>query len=503
MKFLFARYFWLYVFFAFLFAGAVWLGWLTAGSADGPTLDSAMVATGDVIQSVTVSGKVEVQEIARLGFPVTGTIQAVYKEAGQMVDAGEVIASLTNDSLVAEYNAARERVRLYTEQKAALLRGAKDEERIVASREVAVAENALAKTITEYDKAISNAWRTLLTADIQAYPEKDDVDDVPPTISGNYLCNQAGVYRLELFKSAAQAGFSYRLSGMATGTFAGNVVTPDPLGDCGLYIQFDNDEVYRDAVWVIEVPNKRGAGYVALQNAYELLLTQKETAVQYAERELAVAKSSESVVNAIAGSEELAQADAAIAEAKEQLSIYSARIDDYTIRAPFAGLVSAVAMKVGEPAGLHHTVTVVNEGGFDLKAKVPEIDITKVREGAAVSVVFDAAKAVPYRGVITFVSPVSTDISGVSYYDAYISLEQAPDWMREGLNADVTIIAQEAAGVLTLPKRYVLEDAQGAWVLRHTGQGIEKVRVELGIVGSNDVVEVHNLPVGTVVILPE
>ncbi|MCA9358270.1 HlyD family efflux transporter periplasmic adaptor subunit, partial [Candidatus Kaiserbacteria bacterium] len=165
-------------------------------------------------------------------------------------------------------------------------------------------------------------------------------------------------------------------------------------------------------------------------------------------------------------------------------------------------LVSAVAMKVGEPAGVQHTVTIVNEGGFDLKAKVPEIDITKVKEGASVEVVFDAETNTAFVGVVTFVSPVSTDVSGVSYYDAYISLDQAPEWMREGLNADVMIVADKLTNALVLPARYIGTDAQGSWVLRQTEQGIEKVRIETGLVGTNDTVEVYNLSVGTTVLLP-
>lgn len=502
MRLLFARYFWWYSLLLLLFIAAAWFGWMTAGTAAGPALDRVPVTRGEVVKSVTVSGRVEAKEIARLGFPVSGTIQAVYKEAGQSVESGEVVASLTSDSLVAEYNAARERVRLNRERKAELLRGAKSEERVVAAREVSVAEVALQKIILEYDKAISNAWHDLLTTDIRAYPEKDDVDDVPPVVSGNYLCNEPGVYRLELFASAAQAGFSYRLTGMATGTFPGNVTTPDRLGDCGLYIQFDNTEVYRDAAWIIEVPNKRGNGYVALKNAHGLLLTQKETAVAFAEQELAVAQGVEQVVNAGAGSEEVAQANAAIAEASEQLMLYEAKIADYTIRAPFSGLISAVDMKVGEPAGLKHTVTIVNEGGFNLKAKVPEIDITKVKEGAEVTVVFDAETNQVFTGMVTFVSPVSTDVSGVSYYDAYISLAQAPSWMREGLNADVSIIADKHTDAIVLPKRYIGTDPQGSWVLKQTEQGVEKVPVTTGLVGTNDMVEVLNLSVGTLVVLP-
>ena len=74
--------------------------------------------------------------------------------------------------------------------------------------------------------------------------------------------------------------------------------------------------------------------------------------------------------------------------------------------------------------------------------------------------------------------------------------------MREGLNADVMIVADKLTNALVLPARYIGTDAQGSWVLRQTEQGIEKVRIETGLVGTDDTVEVYNLSVGTTVLLP-
>lgn len=503
MKILFAKYFWGYCVLLLLTAGVLWFGWVTlTNHTNASVTDVMVVEQGDIKQSVTVSGRIEAKQIARTGFPVVGTIQQIYKSAGEAVEEGEVIASLTSDSLVAEYNAARERVRFYEEQREALLRGANQEERAVAATKVAVAEAALEKTTREYDKAVSNAWQEMLTNDLRAYPEDKSNNDVPPTLSGNYLCEQEGIYRLDLFQSNAQSNLSYKVSGLATGTYAANIKTPERLGDCGLYIQFDAVERYQNKGWLIEVPNKRSVSYVAYRNAYELLLTQRAAAVAYAEQELAVAKKNEQVVNVEPEPAAVAQADAAIAEAREQLALRAALINDYTIRAPFPGLVSTVDMKVGEVAGAPHTITVVKENSYDLKIRVPEIDITKVKENAVTEVVFDASPSNVYRGRVTFISPVSTDVSGVSYYDAYVSLDVSPEWLREGLNADVTIIVDSVSGVSVLPKRYIMSDDLGAWVLRHTEQGAAKVRVKIGLQGTDNRVEILDLPVGTSVLLP-
>lgn len=464
--------------------------------------EKATVAIGDVAQIITVSGKIEAKQLSRLGFPVTGTIQHVYKSAGDTVTEGEIIASLTSDALVSEYNAARERVNYFEQVKQQLVKGPTHEERGVAKRNVQIAEIKLKNAQAEYEQAIKNAHQNLLSTDLTAYPTNISNKNTPPVISGNYLCDKEGTYLLSLFPSSAPSGYSYYLSGLEGGTHSANIDTPSPLGECGLYILFATAERYQRDVWIVSIPNRRSPSYVTLKNAYDLLVTQRDAAISSASEALALAKDSEHLLLAPTTEETLSQAESNVAEARARLAQSEARIADYTIRAPFSGIVTNVDMKVGEPASPTHTVTVAFEGLYNLKARIPEIDITKVSIGNPVNVTFDASPDESFSAIVSFISPISSEVGGVAYYDAHITLTTTPTWLREGLNADIKIESQRRASVPVLLKRFMVATPTGNFVLQKNGQTSTRIPVTTGLIGTDGLVEVLNLPVGSEVLLP-
>jgi multidrug efflux pump subunit AcrA (membrane-fusion protein) len=503
MRFLFAKNFLWYLILLIIGGGALWYGYTEYSLRSNPVVrESATVTLDSVSQSITVSGKVEAKQVARLGFPVTGSIKQVLRTEGDTVNEGDIIASLTNDSVVAEYNAALEQVRFQTETREQLINGATPENRIVAETNIAVAKAALAKATAEYDTLVENARQTLLSNDLTAYPVDPINDDVPPTISGNYLCEAEGVYRLSLFGSGVLSGRSYTLTGLSTGTFAANTDTASPLGTCGLFIQFSASETYRLSDWVVEVPNKRSPTYVTVKNAYELAKTQRTTAIKAAEEAVTLAENSRDALIATPTREAIAQANANIAAAEARLTAIEARIADYTIRAPFPGVVTSVDMKVGEAVGPNHTVTIVYEGDYELKARIPEIDIKKVELTDAVTVIFDADPDTAFPATISFISPLSSDVSGVAYYDAIITLTNPPDWLREGLNADVIIENDVRLSVPTIPKRFLITEGDDTYVLVPAGATTTRQRVTTGLIGTDGHVEVVDLPIGTTVLQP-
>ena len=502
MRWLFMKKFWLFVFALSIILAGAGLGYMQHMLPSDRVVESTTVSLGTIVQTVIASGKIDVDQLTRLGFAVPGTIQQVYFSVGDQVAAGDVIASLTSDALVAEYDAVLERVRAAKEQRAELLRGAPMEERAVAEKSTEVAVAALASISLEYEQAIRNARQQLLSNDLRAYPVDVTNDDTPPSISGSYLCEEEGLYLLSLFGSRADANVSYVLSGLGSGKYPGNKTTPEPLGDCGLYIQFDAAEAYRSTDWQVPVPNKRSPSYVMLQSAYDLLVAQRDAALQSAQEELALAEENERLVNAGPVTEVLAQATAWVAEAESSLAQQAARIADYTIRAPFAGVVSEVAMRVGEPAGLGQTVTIVQEGEYELLVQVPEIDITKVMVGDRASVIFDAEPTVEYLATVSCVSPVSTDVTGVSYYETTVMLDTEPVWLREGLNADVRIEVERIEDVLVLPDRYVVKTGTTSLVWVDDGVSVQQQVVSLGVKGSDGLVEIEGVPVGARIVLP-
>lgn len=502
MKILFSRYFLLYLCLFALVIGGTWYIYKIYLLPPAAAVETAVVTEADLTRTVFVSGKVDSKTTSKLSFPIGGTIQKIYKSVGDSVFGGEIVASLTDDTLVAQYNAALAEVQYLELTRQELKRGPTQETRAVADTTVSAAEIALEKTKVEYAQLVTNAKNSLLSSGLEALPADPYNDNIPPIISGSYLCAADGMYTLKLYRSNSQTDLSYILSGLETGTFTAPTDGPTPLGKCGLSIQFAAAQQYKPADWVVHIPNTRGANYVSLQNTYQLAKTQEAGAIKTASEALKLAENNRDALIAPPNKESLGQVDANIAKAKSLLALQEARVADYTIRAPFTGIVTNVDMKVGESATANQTLTVVQEGNYELKALIPEIDITKVTVGDEALITFDALPAEQLTASISFISPLSTEIGGVAYYDAVILLHNSPIWLREGLNADITIQTEKKLRVPSLPQRFIKSNSSGFEVQVLTNGISHPVEVQTGFQSTNGEVEILNLPLGTTVELP-
>lgn len=470
--------------------------------ANNAGIDTYVAEPGLIKETVSVTGKVDTVSVTRLGFSVHGIIQHIYKKEGDFVNKGEVIASVATTSLVAEYNAAYSNVEYFRQRREELIEGAIVEERGRSQSAVALANAERDLIVNTYEQLIKNAKKSLLSNDLKAYPIDSANDDIPPEISGNYVCEAEGKYILQLYASNAPSNYSYVLSGLESGTYSANVDTSDTLANCGLYIKFDNTEVYKSSGWEIPIPNTRSANYVTLQNDYNRLQAEYAAKIKVVEEAVRLAQSENQVVEAVPTATRVRQADAHYSQALSELARVDAIISDHIIKAPFSGVVSKVAMKLGEVASPEHTVTVIDAGDYVIKALVPEIKIVGIDTGQQAEVYFDAAPEELIMGQVTFISPVSKNIGGVSYYETHIELQESPDWIREGLNADIEIVLNVKSAAVSIPQRYIIEENNEKWVLESVAAESVRKRVELGLVGSNDMVEISGIDVGAKLILP-
>lgn len=468
------------------------------------TSGKAYVVRSNVSYIVTISGKIEAEKTAVLNFPVTGTIHNVLTTEGAHVAHGDVLASITQDSLVAEYTEAQARLRFLESSRRELLRGPRVTEREVTETNVAIAREALARTEREHAHIVQNARELLRSSELTAVPTNKLNNDIPPTITGNYACDAEGTYTLEVFNSRSTTDLSYTLTGLESGTYTGYADAASPLGVCGLYIQFATEEAYRNKEeWTISVPNTRSASYLENMHAYTLALQQQENAVSAAKQALELAIKTERDLNAPPTTETLEQVDAQITEARAVLSAQEARIADHTVRAPFDGLVTDVDMKIGEVADSSRSIIMIYEGGYKLKARISEVDVTKIHLGDSALVRFDAVPHEQFTAKIDFISPRSSEIDGVAYYEASLILETTPAWVREGLNADINIIVAERVDTAALLKHFIFMEGNESFVYLVQGDEITKTSVEIGLVGNAGLTEVLNLPKGTAVTRPE
>ena len=468
-------------------------------------LITTTVEVGSVRELVSVSGLAEAKQTAELAFPVTGIVNTVHVRIGDLVKTGDALISLNIDALEGDRQDALAAISIAIADRNELLEGPTRSARDVTEINIDTQQDFLKNTIETENQKVANAYKNLLSSGLTAYSNDPDEDASPPIISGTYSCGEEGDYLIDTYTSSANSGYSFRLSGLETGTYVAAASQPTPLGNCGLRIQFDEDSKYSSTEWFINIPNMKSPQYVLNRNTYSLALTQRDSAISAAEKSLAVANADSLNQNAPARNESVTRANASIAQAEARLARINLTISDRTLSAPFAGTITEIDILPGETVTNAPVVTLLASDNFDVTARIPEIDIGKLVIGQRVEMLFDAKDKETITGKIRFISLQATEIDGVAYYKTIIELDEKPAWIRSGLNADIDIIIREETNVLRLPKRFVTIGDQ-AVVLTTTGSKSElttaSTTIEILMDGNDGYVAISGLNEGDIVVAP-
>ena len=471
--------------------------------SDTPEPVTVTAENGQVRQFVSVSGVAKAKEKADLSFPTTGVVEELFVAVGDSVEAGEILAVLKSDSLESERLAAMAGLRSAIADRGELIAGPDTTSRNVTNETVQLKKEALATTIDVEMSKVRNAKRTLLSSGLSAYTEKNDEDARAPAVSGTYRCQEEGMYTISVYPSSAASGYSYRVFGLEEGVYTASTDQPTALGNCGLRLLFDPNSKYTGSTWIIEVPNTKSDVYTTHKNAYDLAVVQSGSAIDLAKQELALAEADAQNKNAAPRTESLVKADAAVEQAQAKVSQAESDLTDRTLRAPFSGTITDICIDVGEIATTKPVLTLLTDRTFEVVARVPEIDVTKLAVGQPVELLFDANDSEIQQGTLTFISLESKEIDGVAYFDTYITLNQTPSWMRSGLNADIDIIVSDTTQGVRIPKRFLIEDNGTFSVLRRQGpNSFATTSVDMILRGTDGFVAVSGITSGDTLIAP-
>jgi HlyD family secretion protein len=469
-----------------------------------PEWITATVEKGEVAEIVSVSGFIEAKNTAELAFPSSGIVTEVFTKEGQAVVEKEVLATLASAVLVAQHNEAQAGLELAQAKYEKLIAGADFTDRNIAQTNLKNAQQELARTISEEEEKVTNALKALLSNDLSALSKDPNEAASAPTITGTYTCDDEGSYELELYNSGADTRYSYRYFGIEQGVTDAATDQPAPLGTCGLFIQFADDANYGGSEWVINIPNKRSATYLTYANGYALAQEQQKNAIAKARDAVELISQQSSEVTADPRQEEVREAQAAVDQAKAKIAQIDALLEDRSIIAPFDGVVTSINILRGETAPATPVITVLASDAFELKARIPEIDITKLQVGQSVETIFDARPDDVCTGTISYISPLAIKIDGVAYFEATITLDETPLWIRSGLNADVDILIDKRADVLRIPKRFLIPNGDGTYsVLTPEGTETATTTVSLVFNGNDGFVAITGLNEGDTVIAPQ
>ena len=148
----------------------------------------------------------------------------------------------------------------------------------------------------------------------------------------------------------------------------------------------------------------------------------------------------------------------ALQDAKDNLA-------DYYVRAPFSGTLSSVDVKVGDPADSGTAVATLIADDEVGDITINEVDAAKIKIGDKATITFDAIDGLTLTGKVASIDPLGTVSSGVVNYSATISFDSSDARVKPGMSLSASIITATALDVLTVPTSAVKTSAIGSYVL--------------------------------------
>ena len=444
------------------------------------TTSEATVTRGQIVNSFTTTGTAASTLTTKLTFQASGQVKTIGVVVGDKVTAGQELArlddrdasrklessrsslavaqiklqQLTDPPKAADVAGAQQSVASALGQLASAqanldkaTRGPSDIDVLTAESAITTAQNSLASANTQID----TAWNGLIGAQRSycvlpailvnpCYGQDIPLSDV--TISGltASLRNPPGSTAqgnaiVSAITSLFSANTSYLNSKNATVTAQNNIETA---------------KAKKQALY--DPPSASD-------------LAQLNASVTTAQAGLVTAQAKLDQVNAGATGSDIALQSESVKQSQISLQQQQDAYDSLVLRAPYAGTVGAVAINVGDQAGLSTAaVTLTNPEGVRVDLTVSETDLSSIKQGQYGVATFDSLAGNFYLLKITGVSTTPTVTQGIVTYPVQAQILRGPD-----LAANAAGLQQVAAALTTLGGG--ITRAAGANAAGGAGQG--------------------------------
>jgi RND family efflux transporter MFP subunit len=198
---------------------------------------------------------------------------------------------------------------------------------------------------------------------------------------------------------------------------------------------------------------------------------------------------------------ELTFAQAALDQAQLDLSLAEANLEALQITAPFDGVILEVAVQVGEMVSQGgHVLQMADPQALEALVSVVEEDYPQVVVGQPVELYFDAAPELEVTGHVERIVPKRID-NTLPQYQVYISIDEVPEMVVDGMTADAAIILSSQNDVVRLPRGVVQANSDGTatvsvWMRDHA----EERYLTVGLRGDTFIEILSGLKVGEQVV---
>lgn len=152
-----------------------------------------------------------------------------------------------------------------------------------------------------------------------------------------------------------------------------------------------------------------------------------------------------------------------VALAQSQIALADAlsRLGDYTIRAPFDGIVTGLSVESGDTVSQTGVLASVITQDMRVAITLNEVDAARVTVGTPVSLHLDALPDMTMTGSIAKLDTIGTTTQGVVSYGAEITLDTQDRRLKPGMSAIADITVAKKDNVLLVPAAAIATDSEG------------------------------------------
>lgn len=400
-----------------------------ATPAAAPTLPAVQAP-----DQVVADAKVVPVRSAALSLSTGGTVAEVPVAEGDQVEAGQVLVRLKAEQAAANVAQAEAGLRRAQARLDELQAGSRPQEIAAAQAAVAAAQANLAR-LTEgaRPEEIVAGQASLVAAQAGLQKVLEGPDE------GQVISARADLANAEAALKQAQAAYD-------------QVKWRNDIGALPQSAQLEQatntytagkaryDELMKGATAAdIAAARAQVQQAEAQLNTLEAPATAAELAA--AEAEVRRAQAQLELLEAGTRPETLAAAEADVAAAEAAVAQATAALADSELRAPFAGTVAALDVKVGEQVGPGApAVQLADLSAWEIETDdLTELGVVNVREGAPVTIRFDAIPDLQLPGTVGRIKAIGENKQGDITYTVIITPTQQDERLRWNMTASVTI----------------------------------------------------------------
>ncbi len=469
------------------------------------TYSTIIAERTDLIQEISVTGRVEAIKSVDLAFENSGRVARIYVTIGDKVYSGQTLVVLENSEEVAQIAQAEATLAKDQAKLAELKRGVRLEEIQVQEVKVTNAESALKDAkrklidelrdaYTKADDAVRNKTDQFFNNPQSSTPELDFVIALQlknSIESERYLAENI----LQEWTVSLDALTTESDLDVYTDKASQNLTQIKSLLDkvglavnsLDLTLNADLTQTTVDA-WRLDVFTGRTNVNTAVAN-----ITAAEEKVEDAKSDLALAEQELALKKSGVAEEQIIAQEAQIKESEANIQYYQAQLKKSIIRSPINGIVTVQDAKVGEIVPANTTVvSVISDGEYQIEAFVVEADIANLEIGDAATLSLDAyGEDEIFRATVIKIDPAAELLEGVANYKTTLQLEEKDSRIRPGMTADLDIVTAERENIIVIPQRTVIfkNGLKTVRVLIDENL-VKEIEVETGITGNRGYIEI-------------